>query len=168
MNTKRDSTLELVIKTNSYAGNFERELIGYTFGVLEAVQMEIDYAENERDAFWQEVMGKASREKYVDSSFPLWQFLDDSCVSEHDGEYYSTFYAIAEGHNGENYYSDSNKNIHLYLLKEFDAIWLPIIISRIKKFFSQSVCNPDNSSYMRDLELLGLELYENGKSIKTY
>lgn len=42
----------LVIRTDSYTGNFERELIAYVFGILDEVQTDIDYGTSYIKAFW--------------------------------------------------------------------------------------------------------------------
>ena len=39
-----DIPYRLVIKCDKWVGNFERELIGYSFGIIDGVQMDIDYA----------------------------------------------------------------------------------------------------------------------------
>ena len=48
----------LEIECNSYWGNFEREFIGYSMGILDDVQMSIDHSEEERTMFWDEVFNK--------------------------------------------------------------------------------------------------------------
>lgn len=39
MRVKQIPNYELIIKTDSYIGNFERELVSYSFGTLDNVQM---------------------------------------------------------------------------------------------------------------------------------
>lgn len=53
MRVKQVPNYELIIKTNSYTGNFERELISYALGTLDNVQMEMGdfHGDYEMDLF---------------------------------------------------------------------------------------------------------------------
>ena len=45
----------LEIECNSYWGNFEREFVAYSMGILDDVQMRIKHSEKELIMFWNEV-----------------------------------------------------------------------------------------------------------------
>lgn len=47
--------LKLIIHTNKYTGNFERELVAYSLGILQESQM--DHSESFQKAFWTSVAG---------------------------------------------------------------------------------------------------------------
>lgn len=53
MRIKQIPNYELIIKTNRYTGNFERELISYALGTLDDVQMEMGdfHGEHEMNLF---------------------------------------------------------------------------------------------------------------------
>jgi hypothetical protein len=48
----------LEVECTSYWGNFEREFLGYSIGILDDVQMRIDHSEEERTMFWKEVFSR--------------------------------------------------------------------------------------------------------------
>lgn len=60
---------KLVIHTDSYTGNFERELVAYSLGILDEEQESIAYAEEYIKAFWNTVVGKGinNLKDYIDS-----------------------------------------------------------------------------------------------------
>ena len=67
MRIKQTVPYQLIIGCSSWVGNFERELIGYAFGILDEVQMDIDYAQKQRELFWEEEFGKYEVIGYYDN-----------------------------------------------------------------------------------------------------
>lgn len=47
---KEKAPYKLIIRTNSYTGNFDRELVAYSIGILDEIQE--DYADSYKKAFW--------------------------------------------------------------------------------------------------------------------
>ena len=148
---------KLVLEANQYFGNFEREVVGYAFGFLDGNQMEIDYSERERDAFWREVMGvdTPNPRKAYSSDFDLRRYLDDCVPDEHDG--YPGFYSI-----------QNQTFLEIYLTQPFNEYWESIVIERIKKFFnSPKINNPENYDYLNGLKLKRLYLQKVDISYKV-
>lgn len=92
----------LKVVTDVWAGNFERELVAYVFGKLDAVQENIGYAENIIKQFWNEKEGEgidsyddykltidAEQDKYA----ALYEKLQETYQVCDDWEQY-TFYNI--------------------------------------------------------------------------
>ena len=68
MRVQQIPNYELIIKTNSYTGNFERELISYALGTLDNVQMEMGnfHGDYEMDLFWEEEFSSKRKDYYDD------------------------------------------------------------------------------------------------------
>ena len=68
MRIKQIPNYELIIKTNRYTGNFERELISYALGTLDDVQMEMGdfHGEHEMNLFWEEEFNSERKNYYED------------------------------------------------------------------------------------------------------
>lgn len=149
---------KLLIETNAYTGNFERELVAYAFGTLDSVQMDMmcfpgDY---EMDLFWQEEMG-LKRRPYPFYS-PAKQFLKNTYQSVDDWRQ-QTFYGVN--------WSDSN-SMFIQLAKPLDAEWEERVVRRIKKFFE---CRPCKYSHTlsKDAKLLSIRLVDHqNNTLKQY
>ena len=124
-----DIPYRLVIKCDKWVGNFERELIGYAFGILDGVQMDIDYALDERKLFWKEVFhyqdGKTI--EFADEYELLDKYLFETFQTVADWEQI-TFYNVI----------GINKN-ESAIIVQFSEVppltWTSLIASRIKDFF---------------------------------
>lgn len=85
MRVKQTPNYELIIKTNSYTGNFERELISYALGTLDNVQMEMSdfHGSYEMDLFWEEEFNSEKKDYYDDYELKdeylmeTYQYVDD-------------------------------------------------------------------------------------------
>lgn len=147
----------LEIETNNYWGNYEREFIGYCFGILDDVQMDIDYSEEERAMFWEEVFGKEppSFSEALDSYNLLRLFLFET-FKDVDDWYQLTFYDF-ECH---------GKNIlKIQLVQPLDEYWESIIIPRMYNFFEKRIYK----WLPPDIKLLSIKLYNNKHElIKEY
>lgn len=148
---------ELIIETNSYTGNFERELVGYALGILDKVQMDLGdfHGKYEMNLFWQEEYGKripypfySEVHRYL---METWQDVDDWVQM--------TFYHMC----------DNSNSLTIQLAKPFDEKWEEIVIRRIKKFFEVHPCKYD-FTLPEDAKLLDLYLVDctNGNRIKSY
>lgn len=111
---------EIVITTDSYTGNFERELIGNILGILDCVQMEIDYASEYRENFFQE-----EGLTFEDSETLLDDYLFETHQEVDDWEQ-MTFYHMA---------GDDLCSLNIQICKPLDAVWKERIIRRAKEFF---------------------------------
>lgn len=127
----------LTVISTGWAGDFARELIGYAFGVLDEVMMDIDYARKERDMFWQEVYhGKAGNSLPVDTDgYDLQKYLCEM----NDGTFYETSVV-----------SDNKSSLTINLSAILPEFWEKIVIGRIKKWFSDkiSICKGDSEIVM--------------------
>lgn len=159
MRVKQIPNYELIIKTNSYTGNFERELISYALGILDSVQMELGdfHGSYEMDLFWKEEFNSRRKEYYEDYELKD-EYLIETYQDVDDWEQ-MTFY-----HSGD---EDFNL-LAIQLVKPLNDYWEEIIIRRIKKFFKKRPCRysytlPENA------ELLDLYLIDSNENrIKDY
>ena len=102
----------LKIKTNAYVGNFERELIAYVFGVLDGVQMRINFAQDELKRYYVE------EDEFVREHYPKdysYDFYDYECgnywlnrfyefFTDVDDWFQITFYEMADDFTALNIY----------------------------------------------------------------
>lgn len=153
----------LRIRTDSYAGNFERELIAYSFGILDEIQMEIEFAPEYLEDF------HASENMTYDDCYALLEdYLFERYQSVDDWEQ-MTFYG---------YYKDTDKydfdSAAVYIYKLLPSHWEERIIRRIKKFFDGGYKKVYLERYKEfktktDFpKLISIELFEKGNLIKTY
>lgn len=126
----------LEIECTSYWGNFEREFLGYSIGILDDVQMGIDFADKERELFWKEVLNSppityqyASRfyELYTDYLLETFQVNDDWEQL--------TFYNI----DWDIYHKNGSNVLKIQLAKPLSKELEDIIIPRMKDFFLDKV-----------------------------
>ena len=149
---------ELIIKTNSYTGNFDRELISYALGILDEVQMELGYfnGEYEMDLFWEEEFN-SERKNYYDEYELKDEYLMET-YQEVDDWKQITFYHMA----------DDINSLAIQLVKPLNEYWEEIIIRRIKKFFDVNPCKYD-CMLSKNTKLLDLYLVDSHKNrIKNY
>lgn len=149
---------ELIIKTNSYTGNFDRQLISYALGTLDEVQMELgcfngDY---EMDLFWEEEFN-SERKNYYDEYELKDEYLMETYQEVDDWEQ-MTFYHM----------TDDLNSLAIQLVKPLNEYWEEIIIRRIKKFFDINPCKYD-CILPKNAKLLDLYLVDSHKNIiKSY
>lgn len=158
MRVEQKSNYELIIKTNSYTGNFERELVSYALGTLDNVQMELGdfHGEYEMELFWDEEFDSHRKDYYDDYELKD-EYLMET-YQEVDDYDQVTFYHMAE---------DCN-SLAIQLVKPLNEFWEEIIIRRIKKFFDVHPCKyewilPKNGKLL-DLFLVDSD----GNVIKNY
>ena len=151
----------LEIECNSYWGNFEREFIAYSMGILDDVQHG-RHSEEELDMFWTEVFNKQpptfeeALENYPllkDYLFETFQDVDDWAQL--------TFYQI----DWNAMHKEGREVLRIQLAKPLDKYWEDIIIPRMRDFFSKKIYE-----WMRkDTELLNIRLYNSKHElIKEY
>ena len=151
----------LEIECNSYWGNFEREFVAYSMGILDDVQHG-RHSEEELEMFWTEVFGKQpptfeeALENYPllkDYLFETFQDVDDWAQL--------TFYQI----DWTAMHKEKREVLRIQLAKPLDEYWEGIIIPRMKDFFTKKVYE-----WMReDTELLNIRLYNSKRElIKEY
>lgn len=130
---KDDFMYKLVIQTDSYTGNFERELISYAIGILDEEQMY--YSPEYSEKFWEE-------------EFNIENHNIEDLPKEYDlyNEYLEYSYEMVDDWHQEIFYNIGNSknsklcdSIFLYLKKPLNEKWENIIIPRIKKFFDKDV-----------------------------
>jgi len=127
MRIEQKPNYKIVIKTDSYTGNFERELVSYIFGILDSVQMDIDYCPEYIQKFQEE-----ENLTIEDSEKFLEEYLFETYQGVDDWEQ-MTFYSIGD------YLTRDEKNpctsIFVQLFRIPDNEWKERIIRRIKSFF---------------------------------
>ena len=158
MRIKQIPNYELIIKTNRYTGNFERELISYALGTLDNVQMEMGdfHGEHEMNLFWEEEFN-SERKNYYDDYELKDEYLMETYQDVDDWEQ-MTFYHIA----------DDINSLAIQLVKPLNDYWEEIIIRRIKKFFEERPCRYSNT-LPKDAELLDLYLIDSNENrMKDY
>lgn len=158
MRVKQYPNYELIIATNSYTGNFERELISYALGTLDVVQMEMGnfHGDYEMDLFWKEEFNSERKDYYDDYELKD-EYLMETYQDVDDWEQ-MTFYHIGDVHN----------SLAIQLVKPLNEYWEEIVIRRIKKFFDEHPCRY-SWTLPKDGKLLDLYLVDtNGNRIKSY
>lgn len=151
----------LEIECNSYWGNFEREFVAYSMGILDDVQHG-RHSEEELEMFWTEVFNKQpptfeeALENYPllkDYLFETFQDVDDWAQL--------TFYQI----DWTAMHKEKREVLRIQLAKPLDEYWEGIIIPRMKDFFTKKIYE-----WMReDTELLNIRLYNSKRElIKEY
>ena len=125
----------LILKTDVWVGNFERELIGYAFGILDGVQMQSEYAIKERTAFWQEVFGKEEPCEYEADYELLTQYLFETIQTVDDWEQI-TFYNLRASKD-RTHINDKASELLIQFASIPPIIWRNIFIKRIKNYFEK-------------------------------
>lgn len=158
-----ESPYLLVLKSTDWTGNFEREIIGYSMGILDDVQMDIDYADEERQQFWKDMVEQNKTGPlfpftyapgYYEASeeYPLMsEFLDETYQEVDDWEQ-STFYNV--GGLGE------LSELKIQLTKPLSDEYEAVIIERMIQY------GKDNNRNITSLELL--KTGTNARVVKKY
>lgn len=151
----------LEIECNSYWGNFEREFIAYSMGILDDVQMYIHSAEKELTMFWDDVFGITPPD--FEEALEVYELLRDylfetfQAVDDWDQ---LTFYKI----DWERCRTGSNV-LKIQLAKPLSYYWESIIIPRMKDFFNKKPYEHMN----KDAKLISITLCDRvGNVVKEY
>ena len=149
----------LEVECNAYWGNFEREFVAYSMGILDDVQMSIRHSEEYLEMFWQEVFGRSHLDfEYALEHYALLQDYLFETFQECDDWEQLTFYYI-------DWYARGRQLLKIQLAKPFDEYWESIIIPRMKEFFEKRIYE-----HMKDgTELIGIKLLDQmGQVVKEY
>jgi hypothetical protein len=152
----------LEVECNAYWGNFAREFVAYSMGILDDVQMRIKHSEEELIMFWNEVFNyrpltfeEALRnyELLKDYLFETFQDVDDWSQL--------TFYQI----DWDVMHTEKRDVLRIQLAKPLDKYWEGIIIPRMKAFFEKKIYK-----WMKDdTELIYIRLYDSkDRVVKEY
>lgn len=151
----------LEIECNSYWGNFEREFVAYSMGILDDVQHG-RHSEEELEMFWTEVFSKQppTFEEALEN-YPLLQDYLLETFQDVDDWSQLTFYQI----DWKAMHKEKREVLRIQLAKPLDEYWEGIIIPRMKDFFTKKIYE-----WMReDTELLNIRLYNSKRElIKEY
>ena len=152
----------LEIECNSYWGNFEREFLAYSIGILDDVQMDIRHSEEELEMFWREVFDKEpiGFEEALDSYEFLRDYLFETFQVCDDWEQLS-FYHI----DWDILHKNGSNVLKIQLAKPLDYRWKSIIIPRMRDFFTKHIYK-----YMKDdTKLIGIRLLDKaGDVVEEY
>lgn len=152
----------LAIECNSYWGNFEREFIAYSIGILDDVQMDIKHSEEELEMFWQEVFNKEpiSFKEALDNYDLLRDYLFETFQTCDDWEQLS-FYHI----DWDILHKNGSNVLKIQLAKPLDYKWKSIIIPRMRDFFSKHIYK-----YMKeDSKIINISLLDKtGNVVEEY
>lgn len=146
----------LEVECDSYWGNFEREFVAYSMGILDDVQMGIRHSEEELEMFWQEVFGRSHLDfEYALEHYVLLQDYLFETFQECDDWEQLTFYSI-------DWNVRDKELLKIQLAKPLDEYWEGIIIPRMKAFFEKHI-------YEDKAKLISIKLLDSqGKTIKEY
>lgn len=157
MKVKQIPNYELIIETNSYTGNFERELIGYALGMLDAFQMEmVTHGGYEMKLFWKEVFNSETKGYYDDYELKD-EYLMETYQDVDDWEQVTFYHMVG----------DCN-SLAIQLVKPLNEYCERIVIERIEKFFAVRPCRDDytlpSNAKLESIYLIDSE----GNRIKEY
>lgn len=146
----------LEVECDSYWGNFEREFIAYSMGILDDVQMSIRHSEEYLEMFWQDVFGHSHLDfEYALDHYVLLQDYLFETFQECDDWEQLTFYSI-------DWNVRDRELLTIQLAKPFDEYWEGIIIPRMKDFFEKHI-------YEDKAKLISIKLLDQiGQVIKEY
>ena len=149
----------LEVECDSYWGNFEREFVAYSMGILDDVQMDISHSEEELEMFWQEVFGRSHLDfEYALEHYVLLQDYLFETFQECDDWEQLTFYSI----DWDTMHKEKRNVLKIQLAKPFDEYWEGIIIPRMKEFFEKHI-------YEDKAKLISIKLLnQDGKVVKEY
>lgn len=152
----------LEVECNSYWGNFEREFIAYSMGILDDVQMHINHSEEELEMFWTEVFNKEPLE--FDEAAEEYELLRDylfETFQDVDDWEQLTFYQI----DWNALHKENRDVLRIQLAKPISEYWEGIIIPRMKAFFDKKIYK-----WMKDdTELVNISLLDSkGNVVKEY
>ena len=149
----------LEVECDSYWGNFEREFVAYSMGILDDVQMGIRHSEEELEMFWQDIFGRFHIDfEYALEHYVLLQDYLFETFQECDDWEQLTFYSI----DWDTMHKEKRDVLKIQLAKPLDEYWEGIIIPRMKAFFAEHI-------YEDKAKLIGIKLLdEQGKILKNY
>lgn len=130
----------LEIECTSYWGNFEREFIAYSLGILDDVQMGIRHSEEELEMFWEEVFNKEAPD--FEEAFESYELLKDYLLETFqvcDDWEQLTFYHI----DWDILHKNGSNVLKIQLAKLLSREWEEIIIPRMKKFFDKKIMDEE-------------------------
>lgn len=152
----------LEVECDSYWGNFEREFVAYSMGILDDVQMSIRHSEEYLEMFWQDVFGRS----YLDFEYALEHYvlLQDylfETFQDCDDWEQLTFYYI----DWDVMHKEKRDVLKIQLAKPFDEYWEGIIVPRMKEFFEKHIYE-----HMKDdTKLIGIKLLDHkGQVVKEF
>lgn len=154
----------IIVELNCWAGNIERELIGYSMGILDEVQMNVvGHSEKERAMFWEEVFNRKAPIEYEDE-----YILKDKYLCERwedvDDWMQATFYNIE--YKPKSVSKETDSCLKIYLFEPIKPEWFEqLIINRMYDFFDKKIYK-----YLKDEDKI-TALYlvdQEGKIIKHY
>ena len=152
----------LEIECTSYWGNFEREFIAYSLGILDDVQMGIGHSEEQLVMFWEDVFGRPPLSfKFASEHYVLLQdYLLETFQVCDDWEQL-TFYNI----DWDIYHKNGSNVLKIQLTRPLSKKWEDIIIPRMKAFFDKKIYE-----YMdKDTKLISITLCDrNSKVVREY
>lgn len=153
----------LEIECSSYWGQFEREFIAYSMGILDDVQMDVNHSEEERTMFWKEVFGKDTPIEF-DEALESYELLRDYLFETFqvcDDWEQLTFYQI----DWDTMHREKRNVLKIQFAKPLSEYWESIIIPRMKDFFAKKPYE-----YMdKDAELISITLCDSkGNVVKEY
>lgn len=135
-NSKPIIPYTLEICCNSYWGNFEREFIAYSLGILDDVQMSIRHSKEELEIFWEEVFNKEAPD--FEEALEYYDLLKEYLLEtfqDVDDWWQLTFYQI----DWEVMHREKRDVLKIQLAKPLSREWEEIIIPRMKKFFDKKI-----------------------------
>ena len=149
----------LEVECNAYWGNFEREFVAYSIGILDDVQMSIRHSEEYLEMFWQEVFGRSHLDfEYALEHYVLLQDYLFETFQDCDDWEQLTFYSI-------DWNVRDRQLLKIQLAKPFDEYWEGVIIPRMKEFFGKRVYEDMKD----DTKLIGIKLLDQkGQVVKEY
>ena len=149
----------LEVECDSYWGNFEREFIAYSMGILDDVQMSIRHSEEELEMFWQDVFGRSHLDfEYALEHYVLLQDYLFETFQDCDDWEQLTFYSI----DWDTMHKEKRDVLKIQLAKPLDEYWEGIIIPRMKAFFAEHI-------YEDKAKLINIKLLdEQGNILKKY
>ena len=149
----------LEVECDSYQGNFEREFVAYSMGILDDVQMGIRHSEEYLEMFWQDVFGRSHIDfEYALEHYVLLQDYLFETFQECDDWEQLTFYSIP----WDIMHKEKRDVLKIQLAKPLDEYWEGIIIPRMKAFFAEHI-------YEDKAKLISIKLLdEQGNILKNY
>ena len=129
----------MIVEFTGWVGNFERELIGYSMGILDEIQMnDVGHSEKERAMFWKEVFGRDMPIEYSDEYvlkdkylYERWEDVDDWMQA--------TFYNVF-GHDFNLTTNEATSYMKIYLFEPIQPEWFEqLIVNRMYDFFDKKI-----------------------------
>ena len=149
----------LEVECDSYWGNFEREFIAYSMGILDDVQMRIRHSEEYLEMFWQDVFGHSHLDfEYALDHYVLLQDYLFETFQDCDDWEQLTFYSI----DWDIMHKEKRDVLKIQFAKPLNEYWEGIIIPRMKAFFAEHI-------YEDKAKLISIKLLdEQGNILKNY